>query len=196
MKKWLKNDQNVSTNDTFETVSSGMKKLYKSKLKPVEEAYHFHNFHSPALTNADFDAAPMVLLVGQYSVGKTTFVRYLLEQDFPGMRIGPEPTTDCFIALMGVGKDIDEGVLPGNALVIDQTKPFSALSSYGNAFLQRFQCGMLNNEVLQKITIIDTPGILSGEKQRINRGYDFSKVNFNFKTIFIYAVKFLYNIFV
>jgi polynucleotide 5'-kinase involved in rRNA processing len=37
---------------------------------------------------------PMVMLVGQYSTGKTTFIRYLLEQDFPGIRIGPEPTTD------------------------------------------------------------------------------------------------------
>ena len=37
---------------------------------------------------------PLVMLVGQYSTGKTTFIRYLLEQDFPGIRIGPEPTTD------------------------------------------------------------------------------------------------------
>lgn len=36
------------------------------------------------------------MLVGQYSTGKTTFIRYLLEQDFPGIRIGPEPTTDRF----------------------------------------------------------------------------------------------------
>ena len=38
----------------------------------------------------------MVMLVGQYSTGKTTFIRYLLEQDFPGIRIGPEPTTDRY----------------------------------------------------------------------------------------------------
>jgi GTPase SAR1 family protein len=30
----------------------------------------------------------MVLLLGQYSTGKTTFIRYLLERDFPGARIG------------------------------------------------------------------------------------------------------------
>lgn len=44
-----------------------------------------------------FFSRPMVMLVGQYSTGKTTFIRYLLEQDFPGIRIGPEPTTDRFI---------------------------------------------------------------------------------------------------
>ena len=44
----------------------------------------------------------MILLVGQYSTGKTTFIKYLLEQEFPGMRIGPEPTTDCFIIITKV----------------------------------------------------------------------------------------------
>ena len=58
------------------------------------QEYSFHDFHSPALDDPDFDARPMVMLVGQYSTGKTTFIRYLLEQDFPGIRIGPEPTTD------------------------------------------------------------------------------------------------------
>ena len=62
----------------------------------------FHDFHSPPLDDADFDAKPMILLVGQYSTGKTTFIKYLLEQEFPGMRIGPEPTTDCFIIITKV----------------------------------------------------------------------------------------------
>lgn len=53
--------------------------------------------HPPCLSaipeDPDFDAKPMILLVGQYSTGKTTFIRHLLERDFPGIRIGPEPTT-------------------------------------------------------------------------------------------------------
>jgi len=60
--------------------------------------------------------------------------RYLLEQDFPGMRIGPEPTTDSFIAVM---YGDSEGSIPGNALVVDPKKPFRKLSRFGNVFLNR-----------------------------------------------------------
>ena len=35
------------------------------------------------------------------------------------------------------------------------------------------QCSSTNSEVLKGISIVDTPGILSGEKQRTDRGYDF-----------------------
>jgi EH domain-containing protein 3 len=57
----------------------------------------------------------MVLLLGQYSVGKTSFIRSLLKRDFPGQRVGPEPTTDRFMAVM-YGND--ERLVPGHALAM------------------------------------------------------------------------------
>lgn len=159
--------------EVVENVVNELKKIYRQKLLPLEEHYHFHEFHSPKLEDPDFDAKPMILLVGQYSTGKTTFIRYLLERDFPGIRIGPEPTTDRFIAVM---YDDKEGVIPGNALVVDPKRQFRPLSKYGNAFLNRLQCSTVASPVLQAISIVDTPGILSGEKQRIDRGYDFTGV--------------------
>jgi EH domain-containing protein 1 len=97
----------------------------------------------------------------------------LLESDFPGIRIGPEPTTDSFIAVM---YNEHENVVPGNALVVDPKKNFKPLSKFGNAFLNRFQCSQMPNEVLKSMTFIDTPGILSGEKQRLDRGYDYATI--------------------
>uniref|UniRef100_A0A1A7YTH2 EH-domain containing 4 n=2 Tax=Iconisemion striatum TaxID=60296 RepID=A0A1A7YTH2_9TELE len=175
MFSWVKQEQAGRNKDgeMYQTVTEGLQTLYNKKLLPLEETYLFHDFHSPALEGADFQSKPMVLLVGQYSTGKTTFIRYLLEQDFPGMRIGPEPTTDGFIAVM-YGEN--EGVVPGNALVVDPKKPFRKLNAFGNSFLNRFICSQMPNQVLQSISIIDTPGILSGEKQRISRGYDFAEV--------------------
>uniref|UniRef100_A0A3Q1C1A2 Dynamin-type G domain-containing protein n=1 Tax=Amphiprion ocellaris TaxID=80972 RepID=A0A3Q1C1A2_AMPOC len=175
MFSWAKQEQGGRNKEgeMYQTVTEGLQTLYTKKLLPLEDTYLFHDFHSPALEAADFQSKPMVLLVGQYSTGKTTFIRYLLEEDFPGMRIGPEPTTDGFIAVM-YGEN--EGVVPGNALVVDPKKPFRKLNAFGNSFLNRFICSQMPNQVLQSISIIDTPGILSGEKQRISRGYDFSEV--------------------
>lgn len=57
----------------------------------------------------------MVLLVGPYSVGKTSFIKYILGRDFPGQRIGPEPTTDRFMSIMYGEQD---KIVPGNALTV------------------------------------------------------------------------------
>ena len=47
------------------------------------------DFHYPLLSESDFDAKPMVLLCGQYSTGKTSFIKFLLEREFPGMHFRP-----------------------------------------------------------------------------------------------------------
>ena len=173
MLKWLKEGDRRKEPEVFDSVADGLKRLYKQKLLPLEEHHKFHDFHSPKLEEPDFHAKPMVLLVGQYSTGKTTFIRYLLEQEFPGMRVGPEPTTDSF-AVVSYGTH--DRVIPGNAAVVDSKKSFRSLSSFGNAFLNRFSISELPNSVLESVTLVDTPGILSGEKQSVNRGYDFTGV--------------------
>lgn len=158
--------------DTMRVIEE-LKRLYKTKILPVEQLYRYDLFSTPSISDAEFDSKPQVLLVGQYSVGKTTFIRYLLGRDWSSIRIGPEPTTDRFTALMDGPED---RVIYGNSLAVMADMPYKGLERFGNAFLQRFEGVVMPSNVLKNITLIDTPGVLSGEKQRLNRGYDFCQV--------------------
>ncbi|KMZ59819.1 EH domain-containing protein 2 [Zostera marina] len=172
--KWFstKSTKKVPPN-SITSIIDGLKKLYLQKLKPLEIAYRFDDFVSPILTNSDFDAKPMVMLLGQYSTGKTTFIKHLLKNSYPGSHIGPEPTTDRFVVVMS---GPDDRSIPGNTIAVQADMPFSGLKSFGTAFLSKFQCSQMPNPLLEHISFVDTPGVLSGEKQRTQRSYDFTGV--------------------
>lgn len=96
-----------------------------------------------------------------------------LRSQFPGEHIGPEPTTDKFSAIYWANED---RIIPGNALAVQADQPWRGLQMFGNAFLNRFQGSTCNCPLLENFTFIDTPGVLSGEKQRVARGYDYPSV--------------------
>jgi GTPase SAR1 family protein len=158
---------------SFANAAVSLETLYRDKLLPLEKDSNFHHFHQPELPPAFFTSRPMILTVGQYSTGKTTFIQHLLGHDYPTAQIGPEPTTDRFICVCH-GEQTQ--LIPGNALVYDQTLPFQPLSKFGNGFLQRLACARIPNPILEGVSFIDTPGVLAGEKQRTKRGYDFEEV--------------------
>lgn len=93
-----------------------------SKIRPLEDGYKFGHFFSPLLSAGDFEAKPSVLLLGQYSTGKSTFIKFLLGRDYPGIHIGPEPTTDRFVVVM---HGPEERRTPGNTLVVQPDKPYT-----------------------------------------------------------------------
>ncbi|CAA7019667.1 unnamed protein product [Microthlaspi erraticum] len=170
---WFKSKSIVKPQVNVVTIVDGLKRLYAEKLKPLELTYRFNDFASPVLTNSDFDAKPMVMLLGQYSTGKTTFIKHLLGCEYPGAHIGPEPTTDRFVVAMS---GPDERTIPGNTMAVQADMPFNGLTSFGGAFLSKFECSQMPHPVLDQITLVDTPGVLSGEKQRMQRSYDFTGV--------------------
>ena len=157
-----------------ENVVRELKALYREKLLDIERNSKFNKFHHPEILDAELAAKPTVLLVGQYSTGKTTFIKHLIGMDYPEIHIGPEPTTDRFMAVV---YGDERKIIKGNALTGVNDLPFSGLSTFGSSFLNKFSAAVVPAPLLCRINIIDTPGVLSGEKQRTARGYDFAKVS-------------------
>ena len=55
-------------------------------------------------------------------------------------------------------------------------QPCQGLAQFGNGFLSKFEAATCENRLLEEVSLVDTPGVLSGEKQRIERSYDFIQV--------------------
>ncbi len=157
----------------FDDILDGVRAIYAEKIRPLEEAYQISDFHYPLLTDDSFRAKPMMLLIGQYSVGKTSFIKYLLDHSFPGMHVGPEPTTDRFHAIM---YGPAEREVPGSALASNPATPFADLGQFGTGFLQRFAGCEVPCAFARGCTLIDTPGILTGRKQTDDRNYKFTDI--------------------
>jgi len=170
-------DDDYSSNEDLSNVQAKvvheLRDLYVNRILPIEMQYSFHKFHFPEILEAELEAKPSVLLVGQYSTGKTSFIKNLIEREYPEMHIGPEPTTDKFIAVVH-GEETK--TIKGNALTGVSELPFAGLSVFGSGFLNKFSAAVVDAPLLKNLTIIDTPGVLSGEKQRTSRGYDFASV--------------------
>ncbi|KAM3724398.1 EH domain-containing protein [Dirofilaria immitis] len=150
-----------------------LKAAYDRKVVPSEKRYLYSEFDTPPLSEQEFMGKPTILLLGQYSVGKTSMISYLLNGNYPGADIGPEPTTDIFAHV-----DYSEKAqtIAGITLASDKTYQFQSLSIFGDVFMNKLRATRFNAPLLKHISIIDTPGILTGDKQVENRGYDFAQV--------------------
>lgn len=105
------------------------------------------------------------------------------------------------LILFSLQSGSDGRTIPGNTIAVQADMPFTGLTTFGGAFLSKFECSQMPHPVsfslipvtcrmhsfrnwnllcflklLEHITFVDTPGVLSGEKQRTQRSYDFTGV--------------------
>lgn len=64
----------------------------------------------------------------------------------------------------------------GNTLTVSPEMPYQSLHHFGTGLLSRLEGSQCNAPLLQSVSLVDTPGVLSGEKQRIERSYNFVRV--------------------
>ncbi len=116
---------------------------------------------------------PIVLILGNYSSGKSTLVNEILGKEV--QRTGQAPTDDCFTVITAPDADDSPGETPGSTLVNDEKMPFSHLRDYGEQLLAHFQMRKIESPMLENLAIIDSPGMVDSVTEK-GRGYNFPGV--------------------
>ncbi|MEN8135432.1 MAG: dynamin family protein [Thermodesulfobacteriota bacterium] len=115
----------------------------------------------------------IVLLLGNYSSGKSTLINELFGSNI--QRTGQSPTDDSFTIITSQ----DHGAAPkdtsGSNLVNDERLPFTAFKQYGEQFISHLTLKQIDAPQLTNMAIIDTPGMLDSITEK-DRGYNYNSV--------------------
>ncbi len=113
---------------------------------------------------------PLVLIIGNYSSGKSTFINEFVGTEI--QRTGQAPTDDSFTII--TAPDVPEcpDEVPGSTLVNDERFPFSPLKRFGESFVSHFRLKYVESETLKDLAIVDTPGMLDSVTEK-DRGYNY-----------------------
>ncbi len=144
-------------------------------LTPVALKYGY----SEVPLEANIKWRPQVLVIGNYSSGKSTLINEFLGADIQAT--GQAPTDDSFTII--TYEDAPEGnnqvqlveERDGKFLLNDPEFPFEILKKHGHRFASHFKLKKVNSPFLKNLAIIDTPGMLDSITER-DRGYDYQEV--------------------
>jgi septin family protein len=96
---------------------------------------------------------PFVLLLGNHSSGKSSFINYIIQKKI--QTTGVAPTDDGFTVIGNGSSDLDRD---GPAFVGDVNLGFQGLQQFGPMLLQRTQLKIRANLALSNVMLVDTPG--------------------------------------
>ena len=134
------------------------------KLQPLNE-----RLRGPLERNSeDTMMLPFVLLLGNHSSGKSSFLNHVLERRI--QTAGVAPTDDSFTIVSPGPADIDQD---GPALVGDPDMGFQGLRQYGPGLIHHMQLKIRADVSTSQFMIVDSPGMidspLRGTRKRRRR---------------------------
>ena len=149
--------------------------MVSEQLTPVAMRYGYSEV--PLETNIKW--RPQVLVLGNYSSGKSTLINEFLGMPVQGT--GQAPTDDSFTVITYDDGEPEGAPVrvtdrrDGKFLLNDPEYPFETMKKHGQRFASHFKLKKVNSPFLKNLAIIDTPGMLDSITER-DRGYNYQEV--------------------
>ena len=170
-------DSEATTTDEYrqnylESLRGELVDIVQDKLSPLALKYGYAQV--PLESNIKWK--PVVLLIGNYSSGKSTLINELVGADIQAT--GQAPTDDSFTVVTAhptANQQEDVVMRDGQVLLNDPQYPFEGFRKFGKRFAAHFRLKLLKADKLHNLALIDTPGMLDSVSEK-DRGYDYQEV--------------------
>jgi GTP-binding protein EngB required for normal cell division len=144
-----------------------IRECYRDPLDPIATQFMFRR----PPTMGELGRPPQVLLLGNHSSGKSTFINHLLGAEV--QKTGVAPTDDGFTLITHGESPTDRD---GPAVVSNPDLPYEGLRHFGDQLVSHIRLKLRPAELLRGLTLIDSPGMIDEAKAESGRGYDFPGV--------------------
>ncbi|XP_055385225.1 protein starmaker [Condylostylus longicornis] len=163
-------EQEHALDNVAEVILRDIKRIYENAVKPLETLYKYRDLSNRHFSDPEIFSKPLILFMGPWSGGKSSIINYLTDNEFKSnsLRTGAEPSPAYFNILMW-GNETE--VLDGTQLAADYT--FSGLQKFGQGLEERLRGLKMPNPLLEKVNIVEIPGILEVRKQ-VSRLFPFN----------------------
>eukprot|EP01063_Lacrimia_lanifica_P040001 TRINITY_DN8938_c0_g1_i1.p1 TRINITY_DN8938_c0_g1~~TRINITY_DN8938_c0_g1_i1.p1 ORF type:complete len:504 (+),score=169.65 TRINITY_DN8938_c0_g1_i1:65-1576(+) len=120
---------------------------------------------------------PMVLVIGNHSSGKSTFINQLCDGKI--QEVGTAPTDDSFTVIQNGPVDLNEDGYTAVAKCDNTSKGFEGLGQFGHACVQHFKLKVRNlgahANLPPGVVVVDSPGTIDTPTPDVGREYDFTR---------------------
>jgi len=151
----------------MEEFAGRIRGFYADAIDPIAEQFIFQR----PPTVGEIKRPPLVLMLGNHSSGKSTFINYLLGKHV--QKTGVAPTDDDFTIITHGDVEDDRD---GPSVVSNPDLPYEGLRHFGDQLVTHIRLKLRDVDLLRNVTLIDSPGMIDEAKAESGRGFDYPGV--------------------